>query len=56
MFAWPGIGRLATEAVFQNDYPMITGAVLVFALLFVITSYLLDVLYVFVDPRIRYVR
>lgn len=56
VFAWPGIGRLATEAVFQNDYPMITGAVLVFALLFVITSYLLDVLYLFVDPRIRFVR
>ncbi len=56
VFGWPGIGRMATEAVYQNDYPMITGSVLIFALLFVITSYLLDVLYAVVDPRIRYVR
>jgi peptide/nickel transport system permease protein len=56
VFGWPGIGQLATQAVYQNDYPMITGSVLVFALLFVITSYLLDVLYLFVDPRIRYVK
>ena len=56
VFAWPGIGRLATNAVFNNDYPMMTGAVLIFALLFVITSYLLDVLYAIVDPRIRFVR
>ncbi len=56
VFAWPGIGQLATTAVFNVDYPMITGAVLIFAVLFVIVSYLLDVLYAIVDPRIRYVR
>ncbi|MBI4218677.1 MAG: ABC transporter permease [Chloroflexi bacterium] len=56
VFAWPGIGRLATDAVYQNDYPMITGAVLIFAVLFVIASYVLDILYAFVDPRIRFVR
>ena len=56
VFAWPGIGRMATQAVYNNDYPMITGSVLIFALLFVITSYALDVLYAFVDPRIRFVK
>ncbi len=56
VFGWPGIGQLATQAVYQNDYPMITGSVLIFALLFVVTSYFLDVLYAVVDPRIRYVR
>ena len=56
VFGWPGIGRMATNAVYQNDYPMMTGAVLIFALIFVITSYLLDVLYAVVDPRIRFVR
>lgn len=56
VFAWPGIGRLATNAVYNNDYPMITGAVLIFAVLFVITSFFLDVLYAAIDPRIRFVR
>jgi len=55
VFAWPGVGRLATDAVYNNDYPMITGAVLIFAAIFVIASYVLDVLYAVLDPRIRFV-
>jgi len=54
VFAWPGIGRLATEAVFENDFPTMTGTVLTFAALFAITSFVSDILYVVVDPRIRY--
>ncbi len=54
VFSWPGIGRLATEAVFQNDFPTMTGAVLAFAALFALTSFISDVLYAVVDPRIRY--
>jgi ABC-type dipeptide/oligopeptide/nickel transport system permease component len=56
VFAWPGIGRLATDAVYNNDYPMMTGSVLIFAVLFVVASYILDVLYAVVDPRIRFVK
>lgn len=54
VFAWPGLGRLATDAVFNNDFPTMTGAVLVFAVIFVGFSFVLDVLYGIVDPRIRY--
>ncbi len=54
VFAWPGVGQLATQAVWNNDFPMMMGAVLVFAVLFVVSSTALDVLYGVVDPRIRY--
>ena len=54
VFAWPGIGRLATQAVFENDFPTMTGAVLTFAALFAATSFVSDVLYAVIDPRIRY--
>lgn len=54
VFAWPGIGRLATESVFENDFPTMTGTVLAFAALFAIMSFISDVLYVAIDPRIRY--
>ena len=54
VFGWPGIGRLAAESVFQGDFPTMTGAVLSFAALFAVTSFVSDVLYAVVDPRIRY--
>jgi peptide/nickel transport system permease protein len=54
VFAWPGIGRLATQAVFENDFPTMTGTVLTFAALFAASSFISDILYVVVDPRIRY--
>lgn len=53
IFAWNGIGRLAIEAIFQRDYPVIQGFVLVFATTIVIVMFLLDVVYAFLDPRIR---
>jgi peptide/nickel transport system permease protein len=53
VFAWPGIGRLATDAVFNNDFPVMTGTVLVFAIIFVSFSFVLDIIYALVDPRIR---
>lgn len=54
VFAWPGLGRLATDAVFNNDFPTMTGTVMVFAAIFVGFSFVIDVLYGVVDPRIRY--
>ncbi|MBI9046559.1 MAG: ABC transporter permease [Anaerolineaceae bacterium] len=54
IFAWPGIGRLAVERVFRRDYPVIMGTVLVFAFTFMISSLVVDVIYSFLDPRIRY--
>jgi peptide/nickel transport system permease protein len=53
IFAWNGIGRLAIEAIFQRDYPVIQGFILVFATTVVVVMFLLDILYAFIDPRIR---
>lgn len=53
VFSWPGIGRLMLDAIRNRDYPVIQGATLVFALLFVITSLAVDLLYGALDPRIR---
>jgi peptide/nickel transport system permease protein len=54
VFAWPGVGSLATQAVWDNDFPMLMGAVLVFAIMFVASSTILDMLYGVIDPRVRY--
>lgn len=53
IFAWNGVGRLAIEAIFQRDYPVIQGFILVFATTIVLVSVALDVLYALLDPRIR---
>ncbi|MDR7521586.1 MAG: ABC transporter permease [Armatimonadota bacterium] len=54
IFALPGMGRLALQAIFQRDYPVVQGVVLVVALLFVLTNLVVDLLYAWIDPRIRY--
>jgi peptide/nickel transport system permease protein len=54
IFAWPGLGRLAWEAVSTRDYPTIQGVVLFMTFLFVTANLVVDILYAYVDPRIRY--
>jgi ABC-type dipeptide/oligopeptide/nickel transport system permease component len=54
VFAWNGIGRLAIQSIFQRDYPTIQGFILIFAVVVVTVSILLDVLYLWIDPRITY--
>jgi peptide/nickel transport system permease protein len=54
VFAWPGLGRLAVEALFGSDYPLLQGVVIVFTLMYVTAALLVDVLYAYIDPRIRY--
>lgn len=54
VFAWPGLGRLAVDAVSNNDYPLMTGTVLVFAAVYLVMNLTTDVLYAYIDPRIRY--
>ncbi|CAI8040514.1 Glutathione transport system permease protein GsiC [Geodia barretti] len=56
VFAWPGIGRLAVQAIFWRDYPIIQGIVVVIGGLFVLINIGIDVIYRMVDPRIRYGR
>jgi len=53
VFAWPGLGRLVYNAVAARDYPVIQGAVLLIAVLFLIINLIVDLLYAVVDPRIR---
>ncbi|MDG0868103.1 ABC transporter permease [Candidatus Lucifugimonas marina] len=53
IFAWPGVGRVAVEAVNQNDFMLITGTVFIFTFLYLIMSLVADLLYTVADPRIR---
>jgi peptide/nickel transport system permease protein len=54
VFAWPGIGRLLIEAIRNRDYPIIQGAVLFITVGFVLVNLLVDILYAYLNPRIRY--
>lgn len=54
VFAWPGMGRLLTTAVFERDYPLVQTTALFYTLIVVGANYLADVAYFLVDPRIRY--
>ncbi|MCH7613054.1 MAG: ABC transporter permease [Candidatus Marinimicrobia bacterium] len=53
IFGWPGIGRLALEAILKRDFPVIQGTVLFMAVMFVIMNVIVDLLYGVIDPRIR---
>jgi peptide/nickel transport system permease protein len=53
VFNWPGIGRLAADAIFNLDIPLIMGTVLFSAFLIVVVNLLVDLLYAWLDPRIR---
>jgi peptide/nickel transport system permease protein len=54
VFGWPGLGRLALDAVLDRDYPLLQGAVLVIAIIVTLVNVFVDLMYVFLDPRIEY--
>lgn len=54
VFAWPGVGYLVFEAVFVRDYPLVQAVVLIFSVIFILVNLLVDILYAYLDPRIRY--
>jgi peptide/nickel transport system permease protein len=54
VFALPGIGRLTVDAILRRDYPIIQGVILIFSAVYVLVNLLVDLSYVFFDPRIRY--
>jgi ABC-type dipeptide/oligopeptide/nickel transport system permease component len=54
IFAWPGIGRLMVQAIYNRDYPLAQATMLFFAAVFIIINILVDVVYHFIDPRIKY--
>lgn len=54
VFAWPGLGRLAVDAILTRDFPVVQGTVLLIGASFVLLNLLVDLLYASLDPRIRY--
>jgi peptide/nickel transport system permease protein len=54
VFAWPGMGRLMLASVLVRDFSVVQAGVFVFALVVMTTNLLVDILYSFLDPRIRY--
>ncbi|TIT84188.1 MAG: ABC transporter permease subunit, partial [Mesorhizobium sp.] len=54
VFGLPGVGSLVVSAVLRRDYPVIQGALLVIAGLYVLVNFAIDMLYLVVDPRVRY--
>ena len=54
VFAWPGVGRLIVDSILARDYPVIQGTILIFGLLYILVNLFVDMIYAFIDPRIRY--
>ncbi len=54
VFGWPGLGRLTVNSIFRRDYMVVTGCVLVFAFMVILVNLVTDIMYTFIDPRIRY--
>jgi peptide/nickel transport system permease protein len=54
VFAWPGIGRLLVDSIRARDYPVVQGSVLLIAVTFILINIAVDLIYGFIDPRIRY--
>lgn len=53
IFAWPGIGRLVVEAINNKDFPVVQGTIMTFAIMYALINLIVDVLYAFLDPRLR---
>jgi peptide/nickel transport system permease protein len=56
IFAWPGVGRLAVDAIGSRDYPLVQAIVAVMATIFVLINLAVDLVYTWLDPRIVYGR
>ncbi|MBS3788506.1 ABC transporter permease [Candidatus Bipolaricaulota bacterium] len=54
VYAWPGMGRLLVDGVFKRDYPLVQGIVLMYTFIVVITNLAVDLIYGYIDPRIKY--
>jgi ABC-type dipeptide/oligopeptide/nickel transport system permease component len=53
IFAWPGVGRLTVQAIYNKDFPIVQASVTTLALIFVVLNLLVDITYSYLDPRIR---
>ncbi|OPY26322.1 MAG: dipeptide transporter permease DppB [Methanocella sp. PtaU1.Bin125] len=54
IFGWPGIGSLFLSSVLAKDYPMVQGCIIFVALIYLLINFIVDISYMFVNPRIRY--
>jgi peptide/nickel transport system permease protein len=54
VFAWPGIGKMTLDAVESRDFPVVQGTVIMSAIFLILANLVVDILYVLVDPRIRF--
>ena len=54
VFAWPGLGQLAIQALVGNDYPLLQAVIVIFTLMYVLAALMVDIMYAYIDPRIRY--
>ncbi len=54
VFAWPGLGRLAVAAIYARDFPLVQASVIFMAFIFIGMNLIVDILYAYVDPRIKY--
>jgi ABC-type dipeptide/oligopeptide/nickel transport system permease component len=54
IFAWPGVGRLAIQAIYNRDFPVVQAAVFTLGVIFVSINLVVDILYTYLDPRVRY--
>lgn len=54
VFGWPGIGRLLVDSIFARDLPVVLGIVIVYSSLFIVVNLIVDVVYTFLDPRVRF--
>jgi ABC-type dipeptide/oligopeptide/nickel transport system permease component len=54
VFAWPGVGRLTVQAIYGKDFPIVQAAVTVLAIIFILINLAMDIIYSFLDPRIKY--
>lgn len=54
IFSWPGVGRMAVQAIYNRDFPVVQTAVFITSVLFVGINFLVDIIYTYLDPRIKY--
>jgi peptide/nickel transport system permease protein len=54
IFAWPGLGRLMLNAIYAKDIPIVMAGLIIIAVIYVFINLLVDLVYVVLDPRIRY--
>jgi peptide/nickel transport system permease protein len=52
IFGWPGLGRMVVQAIFDRDFPLVQGAVMVYAMVFVMANLVVDILYTYLNPKI----